>query len=261
MALNQAYRERFASCHRKYSLGAPFTERFFDLAAEAPPGAAEPAGFVGLITANSFMKREFGRKLIEGFLPRRDLTHVVDASGAYIPGHGTPTVILFGRNRPPVADRVRAVLGVRGEPATPEDPARGLVWSAIVEQIDRPGSESDFVSAADVPRARFASHPWSLGGGGAGELKKTVESTAGTVLKSCIDSVGFMAITAEDEVFVAPNHFWRRYGAPARYFGVGDTVRDWLIAPEDEIVSVYDDTLPDMPAASIASIGRLEPVF
>ena len=54
-----------------------------------------------MITANSFMKREFGKKLIEEFFPRIDLTHVIDTSGAYIPGHGTPTVILFGRNRKP----------------------------------------------------------------------------------------------------------------------------------------------------------------
>jgi len=39
--------------------------------------------------------------LIEVFLPRVDLTHVIDTSGAYIPGHGTPTVILFGRDRRP----------------------------------------------------------------------------------------------------------------------------------------------------------------
>src|SRR4051812_23126390 len=45
----------------------------------------------------------------------------------YIPGHGTPTVILFGRNRRPISDKVRAVLGIRGEPTTPEDPACGLV--------------------------------------------------------------------------------------------------------------------------------------
>ncbi|RJF84177.1 BREX-2 system adenine-specific DNA-methyltransferase PglX [Azospirillum cavernae] len=31
-ALNQAYRERFSSCHRAYALSAPFIERFFDLA-------------------------------------------------------------------------------------------------------------------------------------------------------------------------------------------------------------------------------------
>ncbi len=43
-----------------------------------------------------------GKKLIEQFLPGIDLTHVIDTSGAYIPGHGTPTVLLFGRNRRPV---------------------------------------------------------------------------------------------------------------------------------------------------------------
>ena len=150
-ALNQAYRERFGSCHRQYSLAVPFMERFFDLAIDG--------GFVGMITANSFMKREFGKKLIEEFIPRWDLTHVVDTSGAYIPGHGTPTVILFGRHRAPVAATVRAVLGIRGEPQTPDDPAKGLVWSAIVAQIDQPGSQSEFVSVADLPRERFQHAP------------------------------------------------------------------------------------------------------
>jgi hypothetical protein len=32
------------------------------------------------------------KKLIEEYIPRWDLTHVIDTSGAYIPGHGTPTV-------------------------------------------------------------------------------------------------------------------------------------------------------------------------
>ena len=72
-AHNQGYRERFGSCYRQYSLAVPFTERFFDLAHAPAPDAAGPAGFVGMITANSFMKREFGRKLIEEFMPRWDL--------------------------------------------------------------------------------------------------------------------------------------------------------------------------------------------
>ena len=58
-------------------------------------GDRRGAGYVGQITANSFMKREFGKKLIEHFFAQKvDLTHVIDTSGAYIPGHGTPTVIL-----------------------------------------------------------------------------------------------------------------------------------------------------------------------
>ena len=104
------------------------------------------AGYVGQITSNSFMKREFGRKLIEEHLARLDLTLIVDTSGAHIPGHGTPTVILVGRNRAPLAPSVRAVMGIRGEPSTPADPARGLVWTAITEQADLPGSESAYVT-------------------------------------------------------------------------------------------------------------------
>ena len=51
-----------------------------------------------MITANSFMKREFGKKLIEEFFPKVDLTHVIDTSPAHpaIASHGTATVILFG---------------------------------------------------------------------------------------------------------------------------------------------------------------------
>jgi hypothetical protein len=82
----------------KYSLGVPFTQRFFELAMRkdeqiVPNSEARSptAGFVGMITANSFMKREFGKKLIESFFPQIDLTHVIDTSGSYIPGHGTPT--------------------------------------------------------------------------------------------------------------------------------------------------------------------------
>ena len=65
-------------------------------------------------------------------------------------------------------------MGIRGEPATPDDPSRGLVWSAIVAQIDQPGSQSEFVSVGDSPRELFHKHPWSIGGGGAAELKEQI---------------------------------------------------------------------------------------
>jgi hypothetical protein len=61
-AANSAYRDRFTSCHRKYSLAVPFFERFFDLAVRGDGIGQAPAGYVGQITANSFMKREFGKK-------------------------------------------------------------------------------------------------------------------------------------------------------------------------------------------------------
>ena len=66
----------------------------------------KPAGHVGFITANSFMKREFGKLLVEHYMPKWDLTHVIDMSGIPLPGHGTPTLILLLRNQPPASDTV-----------------------------------------------------------------------------------------------------------------------------------------------------------
>jgi len=91
-ALSERYRELYKTCKGKYALTVPFMERFFQLAKLAPS-----AGWVGQITSNSFMKREFGSSLIDRFLAHKDLRLIVDTSGAYIPGHGTPTVILVGR--------------------------------------------------------------------------------------------------------------------------------------------------------------------
>jgi hypothetical protein len=172
-AVNARYRDLYSTCAGKYALTVPFAQRFFDLARRGDH-RGDGAGWVGQITSNSFMKREFGKKLIEDYLAHKvELTEVIDTSGAYIPGHGTPTVILVGRNRlvsPRYSGPVRTVLGIRGEPSEPEDPARGLVWSAIVDQIDRPGSESDWISVTDLDRERLATHPWSLSGGGAVDL-------------------------------------------------------------------------------------------
>jgi hypothetical protein len=240
-ALHAVYRKHYASCHMKYSLGAPFTERFFELALTGREG--QPAGFVALITANSFMKREFGSKLIEKVLPRLDLSHVIDTSGAYIPGHGTPTVILFGRHRAPVSDSVRTVMGIKGEPSTPDDPAHGLVWSSIVGQIDRVGSESDFVSVADTPRATFARHPWSIGGGGAADLKEAIETAGISAFGGKTSAMGFFGISAADEIMLADAASLRRRGVETerlRPVISGDEVRDWSAAPQFEALFPYD---------------------
>lgn len=240
--LNQAYRSRFASCHRSYSLSVPFFERFFDLAVRGDGTGREPAGYVGQITANSFMKREFGKKLVESFIPRWDLTHIIDTAGAYLPGHGTPTVIVFGRHQSPVAPTVRAVMGIKGEPSTPADPTRGLVWQAIIDQVDRPGSESDFLSVAETTRTSFHKHPWSIGGGGAAELKEQIDAISDNALFSAIAEVGYGAVTREDEAFAIGTSA-KRKGIPARHclpFVTGEDVRDWCIPQPLEAIWPYD---------------------
>ena len=205
-----------------------------------------------MITANSFMKREFGRKLIEEFIPRWDLTHVVDTSGAYIPGHGTPTVILFGRHRRPVGRSVRAVMGIRGEPAIPDDPAQGHVWSALVGQIDQPGSQGEFVSISDVSRKRFRKHPWSLGGGGAAELKERLIEMARTLLGDMVTAIGRTTHSGEDEVFYIEPSGARTFALDAYCVPlvIGENVRDYTIEPTRAVVFPYD-------RESGSALGRL----
>ncbi|WP_429347179.1 BREX-2 system adenine-specific DNA-methyltransferase PglX [Paraburkholderia sp. Clong3] len=256
-ALNAAYRQRYASCHRQYSLGCPFTERFFELALT---GNGRPAGYVGLITANSFMKREFGSKLIEGVLPRLDLTHVVDTSGAYIPGHGTPTVMLFGRHRGPVNSAIRTVMGIKGEPSAPDDPAHGFVWSAIVAQIDRAGSESEFLTVDDIPRASFAKHPWSIGGGGAVQLREAIEAIGRRLTDASAD-VGYLVITGEDNCLMAPNGVPKRSCLEhVRVIVEGDEVRDWSCMPTSVVLWPYDNSGHDLePLETVRHIEYLWP--
>lgn len=251
--LRDRYRKRFATCHMKYSLAVPFMEHIFKL--------CMTGGFTGQITANSFMKREFGKKLIEQFFPKTDLTHVIDTSGASIPGHGTPTVILFGRHRPPVDSTVRAVMGIRGETSTPDDPAKGLVWTAIGTQVDRPGSQSDFVSVADTPRATFHAHPWSIGGGGASELKTQLEETAATLLTQEATAIGITSVTGEDEVYMLPEHVAKRARANStRLIVVGDLVRDWTMTQPERGLWTYDAQFQVAPANVLPhTLARLWP--
>ena len=135
-------------------------------------------GFTGQITANSFMKREFGKKLIEEFFPRVDLTHVIDTSGGLHP-----------RPRHADGDSVRATSKTGREHASDgdgnsrRDRRRPTIlprgWSGRRSSLrsTSPGSQSEFVSVGDSPRELFHKHPWSIGGGGAAELKEQLRTS------------------------------------------------------------------------------------
>lgn len=237
-ALNEAYRAAYPTCHRQYALSVPFMELFFRLAIRGYSGQA--AGYSGQITANSFMKREFGRKVIENLLSGRadgnpvDLTHVIDTSGAYIPGHGTPTVILVGRRRLPQTDTVRAVLGVRGEPGQPADPAKGVVWTEIVDHLAYPGFDGSCVSVTDLDRATLATHPWSLSGGAAQQLLDLVEATPAR-LGAVVSEIGAGAVTREDDAYLLGVGALKRRRISVshqRRLVDGEFVRDFLVAPD-----------------------------
>jgi len=219
-ALNGMYRQLYRTAHGKYALTVPFMELFFRLAYGS--AGSRPAGWVGQITSNAFMKRVFGSKLIEDFLPTVDLREVIDTSGAYIPGHGTPTVIIVGRNQRPSSDTVRAVLGIRGEPGRPNNPAKGLVWSAITEHIGEPGFENTYISVTDLPRTSLKTHPWSLSGGGAVALSQVIADLCSQVLGSHAD-IGVCAVIGQDEPYEVAS--WSRL--PSRTMVDGSLVRDY----------------------------------
>ncbi|MFI9462619.1 BREX-2 system adenine-specific DNA-methyltransferase PglX [Streptomyces xiamenensis] len=232
--LNKKYRKLYKSCAGTYALSVPFAERFFEL---AKVGQTDGSGYgmVGQITANSFMKREFGTKLIKEFFAHKiELTEVIDTSGAFIPGHGTPTVILIGRRRWSARElTIRTVRSIQGEPASPKVAQEGVVWRSIVDQIDQPDSVSQWVSVGDLDRNHhFGRHPWILADHGL-EMVTALHSAAASTLGARSESIGACAVTREDDAYMVGSGYLRRKRIPAaqqRPIVEGTQVRDYQIS-------------------------------
>ena len=227
-----AYRAAYPVCVGTYALTVPFIVRFFGLAAH---GGDERGGYVGLLSANSFMKREFGRRLLEQFFPTVDLTHVVDTSGAFIPGHGTPTVILFGRGQRPQHTPVRAIVARRGEPAVPADPAHGYVWQSILGGIDRASYDDGWTQGLEIDRSVLASFPWNIADATTTEIIRRMGS--GTRLNDWVTRIGYFANTGSDDLFTAPTASFRRMRAetePLILVITGSEVRDWTAVSDTD---------------------------
>ncbi len=258
-ALNQIYRSKYANvCKGKYALTAPFMALFFALAKNG-----EQAGWIGQIASNSFMKREFGTKLIEEFFPYVDLRLVIDSEGVWIPGHnsdGTPTVILVARNRAPESTTVRSVLSKgKRETRVHGSEGKGPYWTSIVEHISDIYWDDDWVTITDLDRSLLATHPWSLSGGGAAELMQILAAARrSTIADVIVGKVGFASFTGFDDVFFAPRQSLLRVGVPdslVRSMITGDVVRDWIINEGDWALVPYDENAKLVPL-NIAGWGR-----
>ncbi|GAA2246350.1 DNA methylase [Streptomyces ruber] len=259
--LNQLYRDLYDACAGSYALSVPFAQRFFELATIGNAETGLGYGMVGQITANSFMKREFGTSLIEThFRHEVELTEVIDTSGAYIPGHGTPTVILVGRRRGGShrVATVRTVRSVQGEPVAPDKGEDGLVWNAIVKQIDQPGSFSQWVSVDDLERARyFGKQPWILTDGGL-EMVEQLVTNSKAELASITDELGAGAVTREDGAYMIGAGALRRHDIPTpqqRQLVEGEQVRDYLVNDSTQSLWPYDED--DLVAVAPEAVERL----
>ncbi|MGX6750647.1 BREX-2 system adenine-specific DNA-methyltransferase PglX [Streptomyces xantholiticus] len=245
--LNELYRGLYRDvCAGKYALSVPFAQRFFELAKSGVAESGLGYGTVGQITANSFMKREFGTKLIETYFGHEvELTEVIDTSGAYIPGHGTPTIILIGKRRggSSRSGTIRTARSIQGEPSAPKRAEEGKVWGAIISQIDEPGSASQWISVDDLARDRyFSKQPWVLADGGL-EMLEQINASRRSTLRESVSRIGFYGIPAADEAMTAPSGTFRRIRAEEEFVKriiVGDEVRDFNFQNSEYIFHPYD---------------------
>ncbi|MFY1655847.1 BREX-2 system adenine-specific DNA-methyltransferase PglX [Micromonospora sp. WMMD1274] len=229
--LNAAYREIYPTCSRNYALTVPFMERFFQLA--NPGMAARPAGWIGQITSNSFMKREFGQRLVEQFLSRKNLRAVIDSEGAWIPGHntdGTPTVIIIARPGRPSTTSLRVVQSKGRRENKSYSNGSGPYWTAIAANIENPGYSDEYVAVVDLPRSTFARHPWNLSGGDKAGLLGKLNDVRNRPLSDFIADVGRTTKVGGDDAWYFgrvrdANRYTPR--VDARRVLLGEAVRDF----------------------------------
>ena len=135
-------------------------------------------------------------------------------------------------------------MGLKKQEPKPEVAEQGLAWLAILAQIDSANSQSEWVSTADLPRASFHKHPWSIGGGGAAELKEELEDEAETTVGKLAGEMGVFGMTNADDVMLAhEKDFLRRSVARAVFqpLVVGDLVRNWTTSEADSVLFPYSD--------------------
>jgi type I restriction-modification system DNA methylase subunit len=200
----ELYRERWPRvCYKNYQLVCPFFEMSF--------GLLRPRGQLGFIASNAFAKREFGEPLVEDFFPTVHLQKVVDCSGLMFPGHGTPTCLVFGAQCKPDKKspvRVAAILPGGGDLRT--IPEESPLWHTLAEKHDQAGFRDDRVAVGDYTRSEVAKWPWNFYGESGVSIDEFTTSSSETLSAFTSESVGHVAITRTDDVFVLPPHLARR---------------------------------------------------
>ncbi|MCP4043315.1 MAG: hypothetical protein GY731_15390, partial [Gammaproteobacteria bacterium] len=103
------------------------------------------------------------------------------------------------------------------------------------------------MSVAETPRETFAKYPWSIGGGGAANLRESLDDTASETLGSIDADIGFLVITGEDNCLLLPPDFPNRNGiSNVVAIGYGEALRDWECATELVALWPYTDVGEDL---------------
>ena len=112
---------------------------------------------------------------------------------------------------------------------------------------------------SDADREPFHKHPWSIGGGGASELKKFLDDTAASSLGQVSSEIGFVCITKSDDFFSQPSHTFRRSRLERDYvrsFGSGEQIRDWVFNSAESVIFPYDDNIDTLSLDIVPRIAR-----
>lgn len=233
-SVREAYRNTYSVCRSKFPLSVPFTQRLFELAR-----AGEGAGWVGQVTSNSFMTRESGKRLVEEFLPSRDLTQIIDLSGCELKGHPTPVVLMFGRNQKPQGEAVRTVFSKASY--------RGIVsgesayWEDLLDVV-QDGRQGAYFDVRWSERSELSTHPWVLAEDTVANLVSLLGSR-GIPLNALASRIGFMGIPGVDEAMIYPRGYARNHGLPESFVQPlveGVDIRDFSVCSEAEVWFPYD---------------------
>jgi len=252
----RAYMERWSTAIKGFHLLVPFFERAFQI--------MRPNGHLGFIVSNAFAKREFGKKLVEEFLPQYMLQEVVDCSGLMFPGHGTPTCIMFARAaKPSVAavspppnggqgasleETVRVTTTLKGDLRTP--PEDSPLWQSTVAHHAGVGYQDDWIAVTDRSGTEIGKHPWLFSREAQITLEALDNSSTVKLESLCAEPIGAQFITGADDVYVLPPHLVRRLRISCEYlrrYATGEDVRDWEVWPSALIMFPYDAKLEALP--------------
>ena len=252
-ARNREKRELYAErwpmvCYKNYLLVCPFFQMSF--------GHLKLDAQLGFIVSNAFAQRDLGQPLVEKFFPTVDLQKIVDCSGLFFPGHGTPTCLVFGAQRRPNEQqpiRVAAILPGGGDLRTP--PEESPLWFTLAAQHDNPGFNDERVVVSDRPRKEMHTWPWNF----AGRTTSQTEDVSTRRLEDfCAEPIGAQFITGKDEAYVLSGHYLRRLNMPGKFtraYATGEDVRNWSVQPDAYILFPYDNKLAPLPEPLPSPLG------
>jgi hypothetical protein len=131
------------------------------------------------------------------------------------------------------------------------------VWQEIAKKTGLAGTESEWISVVDATRHSISVFPWSLSGGGAGEVQGHFEAAAVSRLGDRCASIGRTTASGADDAYFLPDRRTAerlREGDRVRELVTGDTVRDFSFGRLTQVRNPYADQANSLP------VGESDPL-